>query len=36
VHPKKASGIRGQLIKAIVRELLKEPDRVVFPKSNSR
>jgi len=36
VHPKKASGIRGQLIKAIVRELLKEPDRVMFPKSNSR
>jgi small-conductance mechanosensitive channel len=36
VHPKKASAIRSQLIKSIVRELLKEPDRVMFPKGNSR
>jgi small-conductance mechanosensitive channel len=36
VHPKKASATRSQLIKSIVRELLKEPDRVMFPKGNSR
>ena len=36
VPPKKASGIRSRLIKSIITELLKEPDRVLFPKSNSR
>ena len=36
VHPKKASAVRSKLIKAILKELLKEPDRVMFPKSNSR
>jgi small-conductance mechanosensitive channel len=36
VHPKKASAMRSKLIKAILKELLKEPDRVMFPKSNSR
>jgi small-conductance mechanosensitive channel len=36
VHPKKASGVRSRLIKTIIRELLKEPDRVLFPKSNAR
>ncbi|GAA4752705.1 mechanosensitive ion channel family protein [Flavisolibacter ginsenosidimutans] len=36
VPPKKASGIRSRLIKSIIRELLKEPDKVLFPKSNSR
>ena len=36
VHPKKASAVRSRLIKAIIKELLKEPDRVMFPKGNSR
>jgi small-conductance mechanosensitive channel len=36
VHPKKASAIRSRLIKSIIKELLKEPDRVMFPKGNSR
>jgi len=36
VHPKKASAMRSKLIKAILKELLKEPDRVMFPKGNSR
>jgi len=36
VHPKKASAVRSRLIKSILTELLKEPDRVMFPKSNSR
>lgn len=36
VPPKKASGIRSRIIKRAVAELLKEPDRVMFPKGNSR
>ncbi|HEY6955081.1 MAG TPA: hypothetical protein VI385_07540, partial [Flavisolibacter sp.] len=36
VHPKKASAVRTRLIKAIVKELLKEPGRVMFPNGNSR
>ena len=36
VHPKKASATRSRLIKSIIKELLKEPDRVMFPKGNSR
>ena len=36
VHPKKASMVRSRLIKSILTELLKEPDRVMFPKSNAR
>ena len=36
VHPKQASAVRSRLIKSIVRELLKEPDKVMFPKGNSR
>jgi small-conductance mechanosensitive channel len=36
VPPKKASAIRSRLIKAVVSELLKEPDKVMFPKSNAR
>jgi len=36
VHPKKASAVRSRLIKAIIKELLKEPGRVMFPKGNSR
>src|SRR5437868_7351761 len=36
VHPKKASAARSRLIKSILTELLREPDRVMFPKGNSR
>lgn len=36
VHPKQASSVRSRLVKSIVEELLKEPDRVMFPKSNAR
>lgn len=36
VAPKTASAVRTRLIKSIVSELLKEPDRVLFPKGNSR
>jgi small-conductance mechanosensitive channel len=36
VPPKKAAVIRTRLIKAIVKELLREPDKVLFPKSNAR
>jgi small-conductance mechanosensitive channel len=36
VTPKSASSVRSRLIKSIVRELLKEPDKVMFPKGNSR
>lgn len=36
VPPKKASAVRSRLIKAVIAELLKEPDKVMFPKSNSR
>jgi small-conductance mechanosensitive channel len=36
VHPKRASAIRSKLIKSILKELLKEPDRVMFPKGNAR
>lgn len=36
VPPKKASAIRSRLIKSIITELLKEPDKAMFPKSNSR
>jgi len=36
VEPKNASAIRSTLIKNIVSELLKEPDKVMFPKSNVR
>ena len=36
VHPKQASATRSQLIKSIVSELLKEPDKAMFPKTNSR
>jgi small-conductance mechanosensitive channel len=36
VHPKKASAVRSRLIKSILNELLKQPDRVMFPKGNSR
>ena len=36
VAPKRASIIRSRLIKSITAALLKEPDRVMFPKSNAR
>jgi small-conductance mechanosensitive channel len=36
VDPKKASVTRTRLMKKIVAALLKEPDRVMFPKSNAR
>ena len=36
VHPKQASAVRSRLIKSIVTELLKEPGKVMFPKSNAR
>jgi small-conductance mechanosensitive channel len=36
VPPKKASALRSRLVKSIVTELLKEPDKVMFPKSNAR
>jgi small-conductance mechanosensitive channel len=36
VSPKQASITRSRLIKAITAALLKEPDKVMFPKSNAR
>lgn len=36
VKPKKATDTRTRIIKKLVAELLKEPDRVMFPKSNMR
>lgn len=36
VAPKQASSIRSRLIKAIILELQKEPDKAMFPKSNAR
>jgi small-conductance mechanosensitive channel len=36
VEPKKASAVRSRLIKAILPALLKEPDKVLFPKGNNR
>lgn len=36
VKPKKATDVRTRIIKRVVAELLKEPDRVMFPKSNAR
>jgi small-conductance mechanosensitive channel len=36
VKPKKATDTRTRIIKKVVAELLKEPDRVMFPKSNAR
>jgi small-conductance mechanosensitive channel len=36
VPPKRASIIRTRLLEEIVTALLKEPDRVMFPKSNAR
>jgi small-conductance mechanosensitive channel len=36
VEPKKAGAKRTQLIRRILAELLKQPDKVMFPKSNAR
>ncbi|HYG16319.1 MAG TPA: mechanosensitive ion channel domain-containing protein [Bacteroidia bacterium] len=36
VEPKKAAGVRTRLIKNAISELLKQPDKVMFPKSNNR
>jgi hypothetical protein len=36
VKPKEASAVRTQLIKKIIPALLKQPDRVMFPKGNAR
>jgi len=36
VEPKQASDIRTRLVKNIISKLLKEPDKVMFPKSNAR
>jgi len=36
VHPKKSGATRTNLIKKILAALNKEPDRVLFPKSNAR
>jgi len=36
VHPKKASVTRTKIIKHAIAELLKQPDKVMFPKGDSR
>jgi small-conductance mechanosensitive channel len=36
VEPKKATDVRSRIIKKVLEELLKSPDKVLFPKSNSR
>jgi small-conductance mechanosensitive channel len=36
VRPKKAADTRSRIIKNVVAELLKSPDRAMFPKSNAR
>jgi small-conductance mechanosensitive channel len=36
VPPKQAATVRSRLVKTMISELLKEPDKVMFPKSNAR
>jgi len=36
VDPKKSSSVRTEIIRRAIPELLKEPDKVMFPKSNAR
>lgn len=36
VEPKKAAGVRTNLVKKILEALKQEPDKAMFPKSNSR
>jgi small-conductance mechanosensitive channel len=36
VEPKKATDTRSRIIKKVLAELLREPDKALFPKSNNR
>jgi hypothetical protein len=36
VEPKKSTDIRSRIIKRVLKELLKEPNKVLFPKRNAR
>ena len=36
VHPKEAGRVKTRLIKELLAELNREPDRVLFPKDNLR
>ena len=36
VDPQKATAVRSEIIKAVLPELLKQPDKVIFPESNMR
>ena len=36
VDPKKSSAVRTNLIKKVLEALLKEPDKVMFPKGDNR
>lgn len=36
VHPKEAGRVKSRLIKRLLMELKREPERVLFPKSNAR
>jgi len=36
VHPREAGGVKTRLVVKLLRELNRQPDRVLFPKSNAR
>jgi hypothetical protein len=36
VSPRKASVVRTAILRKAIEELLKQPDKVLFPKGNSR
>jgi hypothetical protein len=36
VEPKKATDTRTRIIKKVLEQLLKAPDKALFPKSNAR
>ena len=36
VNPKQAATVRSRLIKNVIRELIKQPERVLFPAGNAR
>ena len=36
VHPKEAGRVKSRLIKKLLAELNKAPDRVMFPKADAR
>ena len=36
VDPQKATAVRSEIIKAVLPELLKQPEKAMFPKSNMR